>query len=180
MENCLHNLKGEAMETQGNEVKTLEKPMQSRGMKHELAVWKGTTFSMIFPPDWKTGAAEGQFLTTVNRDRPEGRKVIMQALNGDCKSIDTVVNMQIVVAGFTVSPAYKIDRDTGEVIHFIRTVLHCTNGDNFQAFSDGVLKSLRVRHSMYGDQMFAEPVKCTPRRVPTSDSRSMYRIDWDD
>lgn len=152
--------------------------MMAGEQKQQLQAYKGKVVPLVIPENWTDGKADGEFITTINRDKPAGRKVIMAALNGECEGVDKVINTKITVAGVTISPAYKLDRETGEVIRFVRTVLHCTDGKNYEAFSDGILKSLRLKHSMYGESMFDPPAECYPRRVPTSESRSMYRLEW--
>jgi hypothetical protein len=137
-----------------------------------------TQFPISFSEDWKNGNGDGEFLTTLNRDRPEGRVMLMAALNGEVPGLESVLNTEITVAGVTMHPASKIDPDTGEIIHMIRVILHCADGKSFQSYGDGVLKSLRLLASMLGSDVWKEPRKCTPKRVQTSGSRSMHRLEW--
>jgi hypothetical protein len=178
MDNHLHSLTGDFMAEQKTDVDKEKFAMMAGEEKTRLIAYKGKVVPLVIPDNWANGKADGEFITTINRDRPEGRRDIMAALNGECIGLDTAINLKITIAGVTLSPAYKVDRDTGEIIRFVRTVLHCTDGKNYEAFSDGILKSLRLKHSMYGEQMFDPPAECYPRRIPTSDSRSMYRLEW--
>src|SRR5881392_1366556 len=173
-------MKGFSMAEQVVETVADKGQMQSAAAKTELAVYKGEVFPMKIPKEWSEGGCDGEFMTTVNRDRPEGWHIVMQSLNGAVQKLDTVLNLPIVSAAFTIHPAYKLDAETGLRVQFVRTILHCVDGKSYEAFSDGVLKSLRIRFSMLGKEMFSPPAKCIPRRISTSDARSMYRLDWQD
>jgi hypothetical protein len=155
-----------------------ESRTNQKGEMTKLAYTK-TQFPIALSDAWKNGEEDGNFLTTLNRDRPEGRVMLMRALNGEVPGLDTVLNTPIAVVGVTIHPATKMDEDTGEIVHMTRVILHCEDGNQYSSYSDGVLKGLRLLASMFPEDLWAIPRKCTPKRVKTSGARSMYQLDWD-
>lgn len=143
-----------------------------------LVAYGDKVFPLTFPETWHSGKAEGEFLTTLCKDRPAGVAAIMNALNGHCINLADVLNTEISIAGITVTPVVKFNEETGEETPLIRVVMHCTNGACYENYSKGVMKSLRVRIAMFGDKAFTPPARCKPVRVPGKGSHSFYRLEW--
>lgn len=152
---------------------------QTKKEKHaSAALCKTLVSTLVFPESWKAGEADGEFITSLNTETAEGQAELMRALNSEVPNIETVFNCSITVVAVTIHPATKLDDERGEVTNLIRIVLHCSEGYSYECFSAGALKSLRILRTLKGEQCFATPVKCIPRRVPTSNSKSMIRLEW--
>jgi hypothetical protein len=130
------------------------------------------------PKEWEGDDCEGEFITTLDAQSEDGRRQLMSALNSEIPSLDVIINTDITVSGITIHPALKLDDVTGEAARLVRIVLHCVGGKSYQCFSSGVMKSLRILHSVMGDDVFREPRVCTVKRVGTNNTRSFYRLDW--
>jgi hypothetical protein len=143
-----------------------------------LTAMSAKVFPLQFPASWKDGTSDGEFLTTVDTKTVAGRKAVMAALNNDCDSLDDHINTELHICGITVHPASKIIKETGEFVRMTRVVLHLPDGRSIQAFGEGVLKSLRIRITMMGDESFNPPARCKAVRVPSGDSRSFHRLEW--
>jgi hypothetical protein len=132
--------------------------------------------SLVIPESWRTGEADGDVMTTLDLTRPEARSLMMNTLNGDAISLEKVLNVPFMLAGYSIMPASKLDEDTGEIVRLIRTVLYTPDGKLYHCFSDKIVKSLRSFDAVYGKEWLAKPVRCVCERVPVGESKGFYRL----
>lgn len=157
---------------------TEKTPKKAKESKGELVAYNAVCFPIAFPESWTNGQADGQFLTSLKKETKEQRLVILKALQSPCQKIDEILNVTVRVAGVTMHPAQKNDEQDGEIFHFIRVILHLADGRNVACGSSGIMKGLRARQSLMGDDMFKDCPSVVIRRVPTSGGRSMFQMDW--
>lgn len=160
---------------------TQEQPQQgelSPVDNRSLTIYCHACPPLVISDSWADGKGDGEMITSIDTTTKEGRKVVMSSMMSNLPTLDAVLNTQICVMGCTLHPATKTDEESGEVFQLVRIVLHCHDGKDYQTFAKGVLKSLRIRQSFFGQQMFDPPAVCIPRRVPTSQSRAMFTLEW--
>lgn len=99
-------------------------------------------------PDWwaKAFGANVLYRTTLNTRDPEQRAILLRAINDDCDTVKSVLNLPIEVVGYTISPAAReVD---GELHEWVRVVLHLADGRNVSAGSKGLLRSIMLTEQL--------------------------------
>ena len=141
-----------------------------------IATINQCTTLIAIPEHWAKGQGDGEYVTTADVNKEHGQQLVLDALNGQVVDFADTLNKELKLVGFTLSPASKVDEDSGEEKRLIRTILHTGDGACICTFSVHVLRDLRTIVGLKGIPSTNRPLKVMPLRVKTSDTRSMYRL----
>lgn len=88
--------------------------------------------------------------TSLDLRSPEGKLAAFRAISGQDFRADEVMGEWFPIADWLNVDAARVDPDTGELQHFVRTVLIGEDGTRFSCGSDWVLSSLIAIESFFG------------------------------
>jgi hypothetical protein len=112
----------------------------------------------LFPEWWaRAFGPTTMYKTTLQLRTPAERAQLLAALNEDGNPAAEVLNLDLDIVGYTISPASRIV--DGEIQEWVRTVLHCADGQNIVAGSMGVVKSLMLFQTLIGPAPWNPPLR---------------------
>lgn len=112
----------------------------------------------LLPEWWTKVFGNAMFKTSLNKDIPEQRRMLLQALNEESAKSDAYVNTVLEMIHFTVLPA-GTENAEGEYSEFVRTVIHLANGDRIAFGSMGIVKSLQLIQQLDRPAPWNPPIK---------------------
>lgn len=97
----------------------------------------------VTPQWWVQAYGPGVlYKTTLDMSQPDGRKQLLAALNDESDGSLEYLNTDLRMIGYTILPASKeID---GEIVEWVRCVVHLEGGGRVAFGSRGILKSLML------------------------------------
>ena len=75
---------------------------------------------------------------------------LANAMNASTKQLSEMVNLEIEITNFVVEKQMLVDGETGEVRNVLRTVLMCTDGNNYSTLAGGIANSVKTFLSVFG------------------------------
>lgn len=128
-------------------------------------------------PSFAQLVPSGAAVTTLDRTTKEGRAVLFQHLNQAGLDASEMVNTVLDMVHVTVQPVRWFDSAGGEMVETFRTVIRLADGRDVEFKSMGILKSIGLIESQLRPAPWNPPMSVTLKRIPTSEGRSMYRLD---
>lgn len=101
----------------------------------------------------------------------------MRAMNGDCRKAGDVIGEELHLTHYLAHPVILTDQATGELLQKERVVLVTANAGNVACVSDGVVSSLRMLCSLWGEGPWAPAVKVKIVQQTTAKGRRVFKLD---
>ena len=114
--------------------------------------------------------------TTLDRTRPEHRRLAMRCADMDCTKLETVIGKTLDVEHVYLSPRELIDAETGEVIIKTSVALITPDGEPYHCLSTGAYNSLRAAWQEVGPGPWTDPLVFEVRQIPLADGKRTFKL----
>lgn len=116
------------------------------------------------------------FRTSLPTGTVEEKAAALRLTADEAENIGKYIGKVIQVRDVSIQTVEVVDKDTGEVKPAVRTVLHCTDGQNISAVSGGVIRSLGALASVYGAPTWPDGIAIEVKQITTGNNRRTYSL----
>lgn len=127
-------------------------------------------------PQWWTDAYGPGILykTSLNTRDPQDRATLLRAINEECVDAATRINTDLVMIGYTLSPASR-EKD-GEVQEWVRTVIHEADGTNIAFGARSIILALQMIEQLDRPSPWRPPLVRRLIADKTDNGGNWYRL----
>jgi len=109
---------------------------------------------------------------------PEDRELLYRAQHGSVYDLSKYLDKEIVVRGFLVHWASKMNPKTGELDEFPRIVLIGANGDCYESYSIGVRNCVRDLYIRFPPHPWDPPIRLRLYGIKTGQPCPLEKLDY--
>lgn len=137
----------------------------------------GPQSGQLVPDGWLPNRGPSGYVTKIDQSGADGKALVFRLMTETGRKPEDVLNMPIRVTNYLLSPAQFVDKESGEDVATVVTRLVLDDGAWVETHSVGVLKTLGLLVSQFGDPPWPKGVGVTLRRKPLRDGRSWIVIE---
>lgn len=139
-----------------------------------VAVPKPKAAALAIPAEWGVGNSQSGYLTSIDDSKPDGKMLVFRLLTEKGRDIRDVVNQEIELVDYLLTPATFNDEKTGEEVSTIVTRLILSDGTWIETHSFGVVKTLGFVCQFFGQPPWKSPVRVTPIQQQLKNNKSWF------
>lgn len=114
--------------------------------------------------------------TSLDLATPEGKLALMNAVQGDSFGSNDVLNTEIAIRDIVAYGIDMVDKETGEVVKAIRTVVITTDGNSVAFVSRGIYRSCCWLAYAYGPPPWPNGIVCRVNQVALNDGKRTFKL----
>jgi hypothetical protein len=131
------------------------------------------------PSDLDPMSGGGKVWMSIKPKTDLDRARVMASLQGIIPKLGDNIGYSMAVTDIALQKVEVTNKDTGEVLPAVRSVLFTGDGKSYSAVSDGVRTSIGVLCNMYGYPPWSPPLPLVMRQVNLSSGHRMYILELD-
>lgn len=129
----------------------------------------------VFPMSSRPQTVNWTF-TTLDRSRPEHKRLAMRCADMDCERLESLIGKQLEVSHVYLSPRELIDAETGEITIKTSVALITPDGVPYHCLSTGAYNSLRSIWQEIGPGPWEDPVVVEVAQIPIADGKRTFKL----
>jgi len=145
------------------------------GESRELAPIGGR--GIVIPEEWGLDIPIVGVSTSIDIRTESGKLRLFKVLQGKGKDIKEAINLVIDVADFVITPAGRVDPETGELQKWPRTLLVSPDGDFYHCGSRGIIKSLILISQLVATAPWIPPLKLRVNAENIEGGKQWYTLE---